>query len=61
MSKEAATADLQAAAYWRSVARADRAEASVAGINVRGLTNGARSEEKEPVKTQRHSRGLSSG
>jgi hypothetical protein len=45
MSKEAASADLQAAAYWRNVARADRSETNVAVTKVTDLTAAAKREE----------------
>jgi hypothetical protein len=61
MSKEAASADLQAAAYWKSVARSDRTEIGVATTKVSELTTAARREEKEPSETQRRTRGLSAG
>ncbi len=61
MSKEAASADLQAASYWKNVARTDRAEIGVATVKVSELTTAARREEKEPAETQRRARGLSAG
>jgi hypothetical protein len=61
MSKEAASADLQAAAYWRSVARSDRSEINVAVTKVNALTTAARREETEPGKAPRRARGLSAG
>ena len=61
MSKEAAVADLQAAAYWKNVARADRAEIAVAVTKVGELTTAARRVEKEPGETPRRTRGLSAG
>ena len=59
MSKEAASADLQAAAYWRNVARADRSEITVAVTKVTDLTTAARREEKKPGEGPRRARGLS--
>jgi len=61
MSKEAASADLQAAAYWRSVARADRAQVTGTGTKVGELTTAAKSEEKEPKDGPRRTKGLSAG
>ncbi len=61
MSKEAASADLQAAAYWRNVARADRSDANVAVAKVSALKTAARREEKEPTEAPRRARGLSAG
>jgi hypothetical protein len=61
MSKEAASADLQAAAYWRNVARSDRSEITVAVTKVGELKTAARREEKEPSKGTRRVRGLSAG
>ncbi len=61
MSQEAASADLQAAAYWRSVARSDRSEIASAVTKVRELTNAARSEESEPRESQRRSKGMRAG
>ena len=61
MSKEAASADLEAAAYWRNVARSDRAEINVAVTKVSMLTAAARREEKEPGEGRRRARGLSAG
>ena len=61
MSKEAASADLQAAAYWRNVARSDRSEITVAVTKVGELTTAARREEKEPSEGSRRTRGLSAG
>jgi hypothetical protein len=58
MSNEAASADLQAAAYWRNVARGDRSEITVAVARVGELTTAARGEEKEPTKTPRRVRSL---
>ena len=52
MSKEAASADLQAAAYWRNVARADRSETNVAVTKVTDLTAAAKREEKEPTDVE---------
>ena len=59
MSKEAASADLQAAAYWRNVARTDRSEITVAVTKVTDLTAAARREDKEPGGGPRRARGLS--
>jgi hypothetical protein len=61
MSKEAASADLQAAAYWRSVARSDRSEINVAVTKVSKLTAAARREEKIPGEVPRRAKGLSAG
>ena len=61
MSKEAASADLQAAAYWRSVARSDRSEINVAVTKVTTLTAAARREEKEPGEGPRRAKVLSTG
>ena len=58
MSKEAASADLQAAAYWKNVARIDRAEIGVATVKVGELTAAARREETEPAETKRRTRSL---
>jgi hypothetical protein len=59
MSKEAASADLQAAAYWRNVARSDRSEISVAVTKVGELTTAAWGEEKKPCEGKRRTKGLS--
>jgi hypothetical protein len=61
MSKEAASADLQAAAYWRNVARSDRSEITVAVAKVSELTTAARCEEKEPSEGSLRTRGLRAG
>jgi hypothetical protein len=61
MPNEAASADLQAAAYWRSVARSDRSEINVAVTKVSELTAAARREESEPKERPRRARGLSGG
>ena len=61
MSKEAASVDLQAAAYWKDVLRSDRAEAGVAIIKVQELTIAAQQEEKAPAEAQRRTRGLGMG
>jgi hypothetical protein len=61
MSKEAASADLQAAAYWRNVARSDRSEINVAVIKVNELPTAVRREEKEPSEGPRRAIGLSAG
>jgi hypothetical protein len=61
MSKEAASADLQAAAYWRNVARSDRAEIGVAVTKVNELTKAARREEEKPGQRTRRTRGLGAG
>ena len=61
MSKEAASADLQAAAYWRNVARSDRSEINLAVTEVSALTTAARREEKEPGEAPRRAKGLSAG
>jgi hypothetical protein len=57
MSKEAASADLQAAAYWQNVAGSDRSEINVAITQVSVLTAAARREEKEPNEGRRRTRG----
>ena len=61
MSKAAASADLQAAAYWRNVARSDRSEINVAVSKIGTLTEAARREEKEPGEGRRRSKGLGAG
>jgi hypothetical protein len=61
MSKEAANADLAAAAFWKSVAISDKAETSVAVTKVREYTADARREEKEPSEGARRTRGLGAG
>jgi hypothetical protein len=61
MSKDAASADLQAAAYWRNVARSDRSEINVAVTNVSTLTAAARREEKEQGEGRRRTKSLSPG
>ena len=61
MSKQAASADLQAAAYWRNVARADRSEINVAVTKVTDLTAAAKREDKEPTEGPRRTRGVSAG
>ena len=61
MSEQTASADLQAAAYWRSVARSDRSEINVAVTKVNEFTTAARREEKEPSEGPRRARGLSAG
>jgi len=61
MSKEAASADLQAAAYWRNVAGSDRSEINVAVTKVSTLTAAAQREEKEPSEGRRRANGLSAG
>jgi hypothetical protein len=61
MSKEAASADLEAAAYWRNVARSDRSEINVAVTKVSTLTAAARREEKEPGEGRRRTKSLSPG
>ena len=61
MSKEAASSDMQAAAYWKGVARADKADGSIAVAKVASLTNAARNEEKDSGETQRRSKGLRPG
>jgi hypothetical protein len=58
MSKEAASADLEAAAYWRNVAGSDRSEMNVAVTNVSTLAAAARREEKEPGERPRRARSL---
>jgi predicted TPR repeat methyltransferase len=61
MSQEAASADLQAAAYWRNVARADRDDIGVAVTKIKELTAAARQEAREPARTPRRTRSLGSG
>ncbi len=61
MSKEATSADLQAAAYWRNVARSDRSEINVAVTKVNELTTAARREEQVPNEGPRRARGPSAG
>ena len=61
MSREAASADLQAAAYWKDVAQSDRSEITVAVEKVGELTTAARQEEKESGETHRRARKLSLG
>ena len=58
-SKEGASADLQAAAYRRNVARSDRTEINVAVTKMNELTTAAKREEKEPNESPRRARGLS--
>ena len=59
MSKEAASADLQAAAYWKNVVRSDRVEIGVAVTTASELTKASRREEKETVEKPRRMRRLS--
>ena len=59
MSKEGASADLQAAAYWKNVLRLDRAEIGVAVPKVTELTKAARSDEVQPTNGARRTKGLS--
>jgi hypothetical protein len=61
MSKEAASSDLQAAAYWRNVAGSDRSEVNMAVTKVSTLTAAARCEEKEPGEGARRTKNLSAG
>ena len=61
MSQEAASADLQGAAYWKNVARSDRSEVNVAVTKVSELTTAARREERGPSEGPRRARGLSAG
>lgn len=61
MSKQAASADLQAAASWRNVAKSDRSEINVAVTKVSTLTTTARREEVEPTAAQRSGKGLGIG
>ena len=58
MSKEAASLDLQAAAYWRSVVQADRSDATVAAIKVNEYTNAARQQRVQYTDTPRRSKGV---
>jgi hypothetical protein len=55
MSEQAAQADLQAAAYWRSVAQVDRQEASYAERQVAKLTAEARDETSQTRQSQQAS------
>ena len=55
MTQQAAQADLQAAAYWRSVAQVDRREASYAEKQVARLTTEAREEMSQTRHSQRAS------
>jgi hypothetical protein len=57
MSKEAASLDLQAAAYWSSVAQADRSEATVAAAKVCEYTTAARQEQLDAAETRRRTAG----
>jgi len=61
MSEQAASAELQAAAYWRNVARSDRSELNVAVTKVNELTTAAKREEKEPNAGPRRANCLSAG
>jgi len=61
MSNEAASADLQAAAYWRNVARIERAEVTAAVTKVGEPATAAKREEKEPKDGPRRTQGLSAG
>jgi hypothetical protein len=61
MSKEAASADLQAAAYWKNVARSDREEIGAAATKVSELTKAARREEERQSDGTRRTRSLSAG
>ena len=61
MSKQAASADLQATAYWRNVAKSDRSEINVAVTKVSTLTTAARREEGEPSVVKRRGKGLGIG
>ena len=61
MSKEAASADLEAAAYWRNVAGSDRSDINVAVTKVSTLTAAAKREEKEPGEGARRTKNLSAG
>jgi hypothetical protein len=61
MPKEAASTDLEAAAYWRNVARSDRSEIHVAVTKVSMLTTAARREEKVSGEAPRRAKGLSAG
>ena len=58
MAKEAANADLAAAAYWKGVAASDRSEAAVAITKIKDLTSDARREEKTPSEGARRRKGL---
>jgi hypothetical protein len=61
VSKEVASADLQAAAYWRNVARSDRSELNVAVTKVNELAADAKRQENEPNEGPRRARALSTG
>jgi hypothetical protein len=61
VSKEAASTDLQAASYWRNVARSDRSEITVAVTKVSELMTAAQREAKEPSEGARRVRGVSAG
>jgi hypothetical protein len=61
MSKEAASADLEAVAYWRNVARSDHSEINVAVTKVITLTAAAKREEKEPGEAPRRTNSLRAG
>jgi len=58
MSKEAASTDLQAAAYWKQVAGADCSKSTAAVTKVAQLTTAALGEEKDAVQTPRRTSGL---
>jgi hypothetical protein len=61
MSKEAASADLEAAAYWRNVTRSDHSEINMAVTKVITLTAAAKREEKEPGEGPRRTNSLRAG
>ncbi len=61
MSKEVASAELEAAAYWKNVARSDRAEVAVAGTKASELTTAAQREEKKPSEGLSRKKNLSAG
>jgi hypothetical protein len=61
MSKEAANADLAAAAFWKSVAASDRMETAVAVTKVREYTADARREAKEPSEGTRRTQSRGAG
>jgi hypothetical protein len=52
MWKEAASADLQAAAYWRNVARSDRSEIIVA------MTKVSEVDDRRPARGEGTGRGV---
>ncbi len=61
MSKEVASAELQASTYWKNVARSDRAEVAVAGDKASELTTAAQRKEEKPSEGTSRKKGLSAG